>query len=119
MTANGRTRSTNRAAIAAAALLLVSVAGSAYAQNFMRSPIGGRPQFSIGPRVNPGIGRAGGNAGGGLDGRLAARRSTARRRRGPAMDRDRACRRPMCVTPPVSLPIAMTARANAPAGRSP
>ncbi|WP_245452614.1 S8 family serine peptidase [Bradyrhizobium sp. C9] len=54
----------NRAAIAAAVLLLVSVAGSAYAQNFMRSPIGGRPQLSIGPRVNPGIGRAGG----GLDG---------------------------------------------------
>jgi len=64
MTANGRTRSTNRAAIAAAVLLLASVAGSAYAQNFMRSPIGGRPQLSIGPRVNPGIGRAGG----GLDG---------------------------------------------------
>ncbi|MGY4320186.1 S8 family serine peptidase [Bradyrhizobium sp. JR3.5] len=68
MTANGRTRSTNRAAIAAAVLLLASVAGSAYAQNFMRSPIGGRPQLSIGPRVNPGIGGAGGNAGGGLDG---------------------------------------------------
>ncbi|WP_342723073.1 S8 family serine peptidase [Bradyrhizobium sp. B097] len=60
MTANGRTRSTNRAAIAAAVLLLASVAGSAYAQNFMRSPIGGRPQLSIGPRVNPGIGGAGG-----------------------------------------------------------
>ncbi|MBR1202303.1 MULTISPECIES: S8 family serine peptidase [unclassified Bradyrhizobium] len=59
MTANGRTRSTNRAAIAAAVLLLVSVAGSAYAQNFVRSPIGGRP-LSIGPRVNPGIGGAGG-----------------------------------------------------------
>ena len=68
MTANGRTRTTNRAANPAAVLLLVSVAGSAYAQNFMRSPIGGGPQLSIGPRVNPGIGRAGGNAGGGLDG---------------------------------------------------
>ncbi|MGF6309450.1 acyl-coenzyme A synthetase/AMP-(fatty) acid ligase [Bradyrhizobium sp. i1.8.4] len=33
MTANGRTRSTNRAAVAAAALLLACLAGSAYAQS--------------------------------------------------------------------------------------
>lgn len=64
MTANSRTQSTNGAAIAVAVLLLVSAASSAHAQNFMRSPIGAGPQLSIGPRVNPGIGRAGG----GLDG---------------------------------------------------
>jgi subtilisin family serine protease len=63
MTANGRTRSTNRATVAAAALLLVCVAGSAYAQSFMRSPIGGG--VSAGPRINPGIGRPGGSAAGG------------------------------------------------------
>ncbi|WP_430649137.1 S8 family serine peptidase [Bradyrhizobium viridifuturi] len=64
MTANGRTRSTNRAAVAAAALLLVCLSGSAYAQNFMRSPISGGPQMSPGPQVNLGIGRAGGGFGG-------------------------------------------------------
>ncbi|MGY3697085.1 subtilisin family serine protease [Bradyrhizobium sp. USDA 3240] len=64
MTANGRTQSTNRAAIAAAVLLLVCLPNSTYSQGFMRSPIGGGPQLSVGPRVNPGIGRVGG----GLDG---------------------------------------------------
>ncbi|MDH2380256.1 S8 family serine peptidase [Bradyrhizobium sp. CER78] len=68
MTANGRTRSTNRAAVAAAALLLVCLSPSAYAQNFMRSPVGGGPQMSLGARVNPGISRAGGNTIGGFGG---------------------------------------------------
>ncbi|QOZ35481.1 S8 family serine peptidase [Bradyrhizobium sp. CCBAU 53421] len=63
MTPNGRTRSTNRAAIAAAVLLLVCFPSSAYSQNFMRSPVGGGPRVSLGPRVNPGIGRIDGNGG--------------------------------------------------------
>ncbi|MGY4569133.1 S8 family serine peptidase [Bradyrhizobium pachyrhizi] len=66
MAANGRTRSTNHAIAAAAALLLVCVAGSASAQNFMRSPTGGAPQVSPGLRANPGIGRLGGNPAGGF-----------------------------------------------------
>ncbi|TWC05903.1 subtilase family protein [Bradyrhizobium macuxiense] len=82
MAANGRTRSTNRAAVAAAALLLVCVSGSAHAQNFMRSPGGGGPQMSLGPRVNPGIGRAGSNAAGGFGGMAGRTRLSADR--GPA-----------------------------------
>ncbi|MGN8546573.1 S8 family serine peptidase [Bradyrhizobium sp. 13971] len=66
MAANGRTRLTNHAIAAAAALLLVCVAGSASAQNFMRSPTGGAPQVSPGLRANPGIGRLGGNQAGGF-----------------------------------------------------
>ncbi|MCC8981170.1 S8 family serine peptidase [Bradyrhizobium acaciae] len=68
MTADGRTRSTNGAAVAAAFFLLLSVAGSAHAQNFMRTPIGGGPQLSFGPRANPGMDRGGGNAAGGFGG---------------------------------------------------
>ncbi|MCP1971169.1 S8 family serine peptidase [Bradyrhizobium elkanii] len=70
MAANGRTRSTNHAIAAAAALLLVCVAGSASAQNFMRSPTGGAPQVSLGQRANPGMGRVGGNPVGGTVGRV-------------------------------------------------
>ncbi|MGY4222657.1 subtilisin family serine protease [Bradyrhizobium sp. USDA 4503] len=69
MAANGRTRSTNHAIAAATALLLVCVAGSASAQNFMRSPTGGgAPQVSPGLRANPGIGKLGGNPAGGFGG---------------------------------------------------
>ena len=68
MAANGRTRSTNHAIAAAAALLLVCVAGSASAQNFMRSPAGSAPQVSLGQRANPGMGRVGGNPVGGFGG---------------------------------------------------
>ncbi|MGX1108905.1 MULTISPECIES: S8 family serine peptidase [Bradyrhizobium] len=68
MAANGRTRSTNHAIAAAAALLLVCVAGSASAQNFMRSPTGSAPQVSLGQRANPAMGRVGGNPVGGFGG---------------------------------------------------
>ncbi|MTV14404.1 MULTISPECIES: S8 family serine peptidase [Bradyrhizobium] len=82
MAANGRTRSTNHAIAAAAALLLVCVAGSASAQNFMRSPTGGAPQVSLGQRANPGMGRVGGNPVGGFGGMVGRMPPSADR--GPA-----------------------------------
>ncbi|MCA1400842.1 S8 family serine peptidase [Bradyrhizobium sp. BRP56] len=82
MAANGRTRLTNHAIGAAAALLLVCVAGSASAQNFMRSPTGGAPQVSPGLRANPGMGRVGGNPAGGFGGPVGRMPPTVDR--GPA-----------------------------------
>lgn len=82
MTANGRTRSTSRAAVAAAALLLACLAGSASAQNFMRSPIGGGSQVSPGPRANLGMGRVGGGGAGGFGGTIG--RAPFSADRGPA-----------------------------------
>ncbi|WP_369528760.1 hypothetical protein [Bradyrhizobium elkanii] len=120
MAANGRTRSTNHAIAAAAALLLVCVTGSASAQNFMRSPTGGAPQVSLGQRANPGMGRVGGNpVGGTVDrvpplvdrGAAASWTDDAPRSRLPP---------PLCALRPVSPPAATTAiAANASTGRSP
>src|SRR5882757_5100326 len=71
MTADGRTRWMSRAAVAAAALSLVCLTGSAHAQGFMRSPgIGGGAQVSTGPRINPGMGRVDGHAAGRFGGLL-------------------------------------------------